>query len=95
MYAVIGANGYLGSYVVKNILELTCENIVATAVRIDRTKPLDRVSWQYCDITDDQSVEDLVAILRGAGEPVKIVYLAAFHHPDEVQKNKLKAWKHG
>lgn len=92
MYAVIGANGYLGSYVIKNILENTNESVIATAMRVDRAKPQDRVSWRYCDITDDQSVEELVTFLQEVGEPVKIVYLAAYHHPDEVQKNKTKAW---
>ena len=92
MYAVIGANGYLGSYVVKNILEQTNESVIATATRPDKAKPLDRVSWRRCDVTDNQSVEDLVAFLHEIGEPVKIVYLAAYHHPDEVQKNKQKAW---
>lgn len=31
MYLVIGANGFLGSYVLKNILEKTDDSIMATA----------------------------------------------------------------
>lgn len=92
MYAVIGANGYLGSYVIKNILEQTSDSVIATAMRVDRAKAQDRVTWKYCDVTDAQSIEELVNYLKETGEPVKIVYLAAFHHPDEVQKNPTKAW---
>ena len=92
MYAVIGANGYLGSYVIKNILEQTTESVIATAMRIDRAKTQERVTWQYCDVTNEQSVEQLTDCLKAAEEPIKIIYLAAFHHPDEVQKNQGQAW---
>ena len=30
MQVIVGANGYLGSYIVKNIVEKTTDNIIAT-----------------------------------------------------------------
>ena len=30
MYVIIGGNGFLGSYIIKNIIESTSENIIST-----------------------------------------------------------------
>ena len=30
MYVIIGGNGFLGSYIIKNIIEGTSENIIST-----------------------------------------------------------------
>ena len=51
MYVVVGANGYLGSYVVKNILEKTNENVLALARHFDLWEDEKRVEWKHCDIS--------------------------------------------
>ena len=91
MYAVIGANGYLGSYVTKAVLETTDEKVLATARDLSRVKEDPRVEWMACDVQSEDSVDDLIARLRKETN-VKIVYLAAFHHPDKVEQNPELAW---
>ena len=81
MYAVIGANGYLGSYIVKNILERTRENVIATARDLNRVYRSDRIEWRLCDVQSDKSVDRLLVSLEKHPD-VKVVYLAAYHHPD-------------
>lgn len=92
MYAVIGANGYLGSYIIKNILDLTKEQIIATTRNLSNVNNTERVEWMFCDVQDESSVKKLVNKMKGIQEEVNVVYLAAYHHPDEVQKNQKLAW---
>jgi len=90
MYLIIGASGYLGRYCIKNILENTSENIVATyseEVMPEYKNP--RLEWKKLDVT---SVEALKEIAKCVDEETKIIYLAAFHHPDKVEEMPELAW---
>ena len=91
MYAVIGANGYLGSYCIKAILELTGESVIATARDLSRVNLQDRVEWVECDIQSESSVDSLIELLSPKDD-LKIIYLAAYHHPDLVEQNRELAW---
>ena len=91
MYAVIGANGYLGSYLVKAILEETDERIIGTKTTLSGVEDTERIHWEACDVSDPESTSRLLDFLR-AEKNVKIIYLAAYHHPDKVQKNPVYAW---
>ena len=90
MYLVVGANGFLGSYLIKNILEMTNESVLAADLNCP-AETRERVEWIKCDITSD----DDVAALREKTktESLKILFLAAYHHPDAVLKNPRIAWK--
>ncbi len=90
MYLIIGGSGYLGRYIIKNILENTKDDIIST---YSTTKPsLDnsRLKWQELNIGDKASVESLH---KSVGDDVKVIYLAAFHHPDKVEENPEFAWE--
>lgn len=89
MYCIVGANGYLGAYMRKAILEMTEEDILCADLKIGEDS--DRVKWHECDITDRNSVDGLVDLLKGY-ENVKIIYLAAYHNPDLVEQNREFAW---
>ena len=91
MYVVVGANGYLGSYVVKNILEKTNENVLALARHFDLWEDEKRVEWKHCDISCREEV-DKAAEYIGTMEQVKVVYLSAYHLPDKVKENPKLAW---
>ena len=91
MYLIIGANGYLGSYVTKAVTELTDEDITATSRDISMMKDSDRVHWVSCDIQSDDSVDSLAEKMYNI-KGLKVVYLAAYHHPDKVEKNRELAW---
>lgn len=91
MYLVIGANGFLGSYVLKNILENTSDTIIATARNIENVISNNRIKWFSCDISDFSQVDSLSAFAADKGE-LKVIYLAAYHNPDLVEKNPRIAW---
>lgn len=92
MYVVIGANGYIGSYIIKNIIQYTSDSILAIGRHVEEKKiEYGRVFGMQCDITNDRDIVKLsqkVAMM----ENVKIIYLAAYHHPDDVKKNPKVAW---
>lgn len=93
MYVVIGANGYMGAYIIKNILSMTQEDVLAVAHHsvfggIDSP----RVRWTACDITNAEQVRMLNERYLRPSPCNKVVYLAAYHHPDLVEKNPRLAW---
>ena len=89
MYSIIGANGYLGSYIKKIILEETSEDLLCVDINLGVNE--NRVSWHKCDITNKEEVDELLTILKKYDD-VKIIYLAAYHKPDLVEQNKELAW---
>jgi len=91
MYSIIGANGYLGSYIKKVILEETNEDLICVDKNVPEKETESRVRWINCDITDRVSV-DMVLDELSKHEDLKIVYLAAYHNPDMVEKNPELAW---
>lgn len=91
MFIIIGANGYLGSYFIKNLLETTGERILAVARHKGRDYG-ERVEWAACDITKPGDAEALNERYLQASTGNKILFLAAYHHPDLVEKNPRLAW---
>lgn len=94
MYLIIGGSGFLGSYIIQAILDMTSERIVATCRDISNVPDFDghRVSWHVCDVTDYSQVERLNGKMVGQGGRYKVVYLAAYHNPDLVEKNPRTGW---
>lgn len=91
MYVIIGASGFLGSYVRKALCERTDEPIIATGRVENRYRSDNRVSWNTCDVRSAESVDRLIEKIRD-GTDVKIVYLAAYHDPELVEQNRKLAW---
>ncbi|MBQ7276493.1 MAG: sugar nucleotide-binding protein [Bacilli bacterium] len=90
MYLIVGANGFLGSYLIKNILDNTNDIIVGAGIGVKNCRNTNRITWVECNITDDESVDALLSIVDKNN--LKIIYLAAYHRPDDVEKNKTLAW---
>ena len=90
MYAIIGANGYLGSYMKKAILDLSKEDIICVDLSVSN-KVEDRVSYLSCDISNTDDVDNIIEELKKY-DNLKIIYLAAYHNPDLVEKNRQLAW---
>lgn len=91
MYLVVGANGFLGSYMLKNILDLTDERIIAVARNIDEVTRDLRIEWVSCDIADWKNVDCLLEKVNGYKD-INVIFLAAYHNPDLVEKDPRKAW---
>ena len=89
MYLVMGGSGFLGRYVIKNILELTNENIIATYSSNLPVLKNDRVNWVKVDVQNRTDIDNLAKMLD---EGTKVVYLCAYHHPDKVEENPHLAW---
>ena len=89
MYLIVGANGFLGSYLIKNILEKTNDKILATDLICPKNIN-NRVEWLKCDITNLNDLNNLYA--KTKKEKLKVLFLAAYHHPDLVLKNPKIAW---
>lgn len=89
MYLVVGGSGFLGRYIIKNILELTQEDIVATYSTNDPINEDERVKWVQLDVCN---VEALKGLNNAISLQTKVVYLAAYHHPDKVEENPQLAW---
>ena len=92
MYLVIGANGFLGSYILKNILEKTKDKVIAVARNIEIVTNDLRVQWLSCDISKKNDVDRLCGIMEDYSD-IKIIFLAAYHNPDLVEKNPKLAWE--
>lgn len=90
MYLIVGANGFLGSYLIKNVLEQTDEDVLAADL-ICPPENRARVKWVKCDVTKDTDVSALRR--KTENKTLKILFLAAYHHPDAVLKNPKIAWK--
>lgn len=92
MYVIVGANGFLGSYLRQEIIKQTEEKILALATNISNVKEDDRTEWMACDITKQEDVMRVKDRLCKQEERHKFLYLAAYHNPDLVEKNPRIAW---
>lgn len=91
MYLIVGANGFLGSYLIKNILEMTDEPILAADLNCP-TETRERVEWTKCDITNDADVAALNAKTKNETD-LKVIYLPVFFNVNKNPANDKTAWK--
>ncbi len=89
MYLVMGGSGFLGRYVIKNILELTNEKIVATYSTHKPEFKHERLDWVKVDV---QNRDDILKLNSSIEDGAKVIYLCAYHHPDKVEENQEIAW---
>ena len=90
MYLVVGASGFLGSYLMRAILEQTEEKVLAVSRSSSNGTINARVEWARCDVTHREDMRCLYDRVRH--EKIKVLYLAAMHHPDDILKFPLRAW---
>lgn len=90
MYLIVGANGFLGNYLIKNILSMTTENIIATDLTTHQESS-ERIQWLQCDVSDKAALVQLNEKCKDMPN-LKVFYLAAYHHPDKVLQNPKIAW---
>lgn len=89
-YLIVGAGGFLGSYFIRE-LKKRGHTIVAAQRSIDGLQGDNTLIWMQCDVTNGEQVDSLLKNTEPLG-PYHVIYLAACHHPDEVQKNPRAAW---
>ena len=59
IYLIVGANGFIGSYMIKNIIEKTDKKILAVDCNIEGKENTSRLEWLECDITKQSDIEKL------------------------------------
>ena len=91
MYLIVGASGFVGSYAIREILTKTKEEILAADKNVEGQEDTERIQWVSCDITAHDELCALNKRLEGQKQ-VKVIYLAAYHHPDLVLANPHLAW---
>ena len=86
MFIVIGANGFLGSYVTDALVRNTDGRIIATYHGNEENLHSDRVEWTKLDVTNQNDIDNLV---RLAGDITKcnIFYFSACHNLDLVKRD--------
>ena len=89
MYIVIGGSGFLGRYIIKTILELATDNVVATYYNSKPSFCHKNLQWLNVDVQNDA---DLIKLNNLTLDNAKVIYLSAYHHPDKVEENPYLAW---
>ena len=92
MYLIVGAKGFLGSYLIKNILSMTNDEVVAADVNYVEMEKNPRLKWKSCDITNEKDIEDLQQSLAGK-ENIKVIYLPVFFNVNKNPSFDKQAWK--
>ena len=94
MYIVVGGSGYFGGYFIKNIIDrYPQEQIIATYNRAEGAIRDERVQWIKVNFANFGEIINFANMLNQRGEKLKVIYLSAYHHPDEVMKNFNYAWE--
>ncbi|MBL6785228.1 MAG: sugar nucleotide-binding protein [Rickettsiales bacterium] len=94
MYIIIGASGYLGSYIIQKILTNTNEKIIATYNSYsEKLENNPRVLWKQLNILDRSNIDFFCKQTLNSNIKYKCVYLSAYHHPDKVESNPELAWQ--
>ena len=91
MYLIVGAGGFLGSYLIKTILEKTDEKILA----LSRTENVfsagdSRVTVVKGDMTDEKYISAVAE--KTKNEKLKVIYTAACHNIDYVAAHPQEAF---
>ena len=85
MYIIIGANGFLGSYVLKTLVSNTDRRILATYHGKKESLFEGRVEWTKLDVTNEEDINNL-AELAGDISDCSIFYFSACHNLDLVKR---------
>ncbi|HSQ98024.1 MAG TPA: sugar nucleotide-binding protein [Rickettsiales bacterium] len=91
MFLIVGANGFLGNYFLKNILEKTDDNILATDINLQDNYQDKRINWVSCDITKIEDLQNINNLTKNEKD-LKVIFLSAYHKPDLVLQNPKIAW---
>ncbi len=90
---MIGANGFLGSYIIKTVLEQTEEQVLAVCRNTeDAFLRHERLSWVAGNVERPEEVDALISRMKASESPCRVAYLAAIHNPDIVAKDPRRAW---
>ena len=86
-YLIVGGSGYFGSYIISKIINDTECDIHATYSKNLLFKN-ERIRWHELLIQDRSSLINFCNYFNASDCLYNIIYLAAYHNPDEVERNK-------
>ena len=70
---------------------MTKDEIIATDMALPEKEDNPRVKWVRCDVSNKDDIRELNGMCSGS-ENLRVFYLAAYHHPDQVLQNPRIAW---
>ncbi len=88
-YIIIGGSGYLGTNFINQIHDA---KIIATYSDEQPVITAPNLIWGKLDITNPNTVAAFLETLQPDIKNSIIIYLAAYHHPDKVEKNPELAY---
>lgn len=86
MFCVIGADGFLGSYFIRHILENSDEKIAALNHKEAVFPDSAQLTNMIFELSDEKSIKKAADLLSDFTD-IKILFLAAVHNPDIVKKD--------
>ena len=86
MFCVVGADGFLGSYFVRHIMENSNEKIIALNHREAVFPDSKQLINSDFELSDEKSIKNAASLLSDFSN-IKILFLAAVHNPDIVKKD--------
>ena len=85
IYLIIGGSGYLGSYVVKNLLSKGKEVLITYNTEGYVCKNT-KVKSYHLNLSSFKSIDKFCEQINEF-EKLNVIFLAAYHHPDKIKKN--------
>ena len=92
MYVILGANGFLGSYIIEKILSQTVDSVIAVTRKEVSFKTSDRIISFPCDISRPSQIDALAEKIKPYGK-CKFIDLAFWHNIDSLAQNENEAWQ--
>lgn len=87
MILIVGC-GFLGSYLLKHILNETNEAVIATVRNTEKIPRIDGAEFIKCDVSKEEDLKNLSD--RCKGEDLKVFYFSACHNIDFLYENVEK-----
>lgn len=81
MYLIVGA-GFLGTYLISRLSQVSAEPIVGAVRRLSDTLPCPNTTYVQCDVTNPDDIARLCALC--GNEKLTVFYFAARHNVDEL-----------
>lgn len=95
MYLVVGGSGFLGGYIIKNILEFREEQVISTYNNNKSDSTPSRVRELNLTLGDKDNINEFAKQITAICKKnsLKVIYLASYHHPDKVTENPELAYR--
>lgn len=86
IFCVVGADGFLGSYFIRHIMQNSDEKIIALNHKEAAFPDSEQLTNMIFELSDEESIKKAAALLSGFRD-IRILFLASVHNPDIIKKD--------